>query len=347
MKIDIRELIFTGRGSTSLWAILKCITQQNSKISKILIPVNICEIIIPIIYKSGLIPVYYDVDEIRGNANLNHIINAYTGNEQILLAVHNFGIPLEIDEISQWAKDNNIFVIEDICNAIGAIYKGTPLGSWGDASIFSFGYAKIIEYGIGGALKIKNKEIGQNVQTVLSELEPYSKMHKNKNSDIQSQLRDLRKNKEMQTPFFYCHLYQEYADYLLYNISDKNIKEIKYLLTKLPANILERKQKADLYRENINSPNVQHIEEINGQIYWRYNLLVDPQVRSLLIDELRRNNLLVSTWYPPIINLFEDKCESQKFSGSFSFGKRIINLFVDSRVNFQDISKTIKIINNF
>src|ERR1035437_7106731 len=206
MKIDFEEFVYTGRGSTGLWAILKNLNKENSKI---LVPVNICEIVIPIIYKAGMIPIFYDVNETDGNGILSTIKDCYTGDETVLLAVHNFGIPLEIEAISNWAKANNIFFIEDVCNAIGATYKNIFLGWWGDASIFSFGYAKIIEYGVGGALIIKDDYLKKEVLKTLATLEEYSDLHKNKDIEFQTKIRECRLNPDLQAPSVYIPLYNE------------------------------------------------------------------------------------------------------------------------------------------
>jgi len=343
MTIPIQDFVFTGRGSTGLWAILKSLNLPNSKI---LIPVNICEIIIPVIYKAGMIPVYYDVDEVTGIANYNHIIDAYQGDELALLAVHNFGIPLDIEEISAWTKERNIFLIEDVCNAIGATYKKIPLGLWGDAAIYSFGYAKIVEYGVGGAILIRDRYFEKEVLKTLDTLEYYSTLHKNKNIEFQARLRDYRKDSRLQTPSVYCPLYSEYANFLLYNIPAKTSAEIKKEIKRLDKNLHNRAKKAFLYRKGIHSSNISHIEEKDGQVYWRYNLLVAPTIRQSLIDKIRTNNLLVSTWYPPVIGLFEKKYAPTDFAGSYSFSEKIINLFLDHRVSENEVLKMIELINN-
>ena len=68
MKIDVTDLIFTGRGSSALWAVLKSLDTTNAKV---LLPVNICEIIYPIVIKAGFEPIFYDVDGVTGNARLD------------------------------------------------------------------------------------------------------------------------------------------------------------------------------------------------------------------------------------------------------------------------------------
>ncbi|MBL7996094.1 DegT/DnrJ/EryC1/StrS aminotransferase family protein [bacterium] len=334
--------VFTGRGSTALWSILKSLNRPNAKV---LLPVNICEIVYPIVKKAGMIPKFYDVNEFDGNAKLENIQDAFTGDESVLLAVHNFGLPIDIDKISAWVVENNLFMIEDVCNSLGGKFNDKPLGLWGDAAIFSFGYAKVIEHGFGGAAFVKDKNLRKEVEHLTNSLETYSDVHRLKDSEFQKQLRDIRLNEEHQAPSTYLPLYKNYSDFLLYKIDAQAKKEILACMQTLEQNVELRAKKASMYRTKIRSNKVQHIDHKEGQIYWRYNLLVDSPERQDLIDKLRGNNLLVSTWYPPIAELFEKNVDKKKYSGSYRFRDKVVNLFVDHRVTESDISKTIDIIN--
>ncbi|PCJ89773.1 MAG: hypothetical protein COA57_01050 [Flavobacteriales bacterium] len=347
MLIDPQKLIYAGRGSTALWAILKAHNSSSSN-GKILVPANICEIVIPIIKNAGMKPVYYDVDPIQGNADINHIQDAFTGDEKILLAVHNFGTPLPIKQIAVWAKNQNVFLIEDVCNALGANYENKPLGTLGDAAIFSFGYAKIIEKKTGGALLIKNNKLKKVVNNTLTTLPIYNSQHHHFDQKFQIKLKEIRKDARKFSPKFYVPLYEEYVNHLFYQINQELITEIQQDMETLQENIDRRKQIATGYREKITNPLIQHRTPVDGEIFWRYSILAaNTEMRNTLIRKLRTNNLLASTWYPPVNHLFEKKGNESDFKGAYFFSQRVINLFVDKRVNKEAIDKTIDIINNF
>lgn len=345
MKIDFSNFIFTGRGSTALYTLLKSL---NLKSKKILLPVNICEIIYPIVIKAGYIPVFYDVSSGNGNGNLKCIESQYTGDEAVLLVLHNFGSPVAIDSIAEWAKTNKVFLIEDVCNALGADYKKQLLGTWGDAAIFSFGYAKIIEFGYGGAILVKDNLLKIKVKKMINSFDIYDGFHKEKNDFFQTKIREIRiQNREAKIAT-YSDLYEVYSDYLLYRISTEDENKIISELLSLQKNIDDRRQIALRYRNEIVSDKVSHIHEVEGQIYWRYNILVnDTTIREKMIKKLRKNKLLVSTWYPPIIELFMSEFNKELYIGSYSFSEKVINLFVDHRVSDCNVSETIKIVNSF
>ena len=68
-------------------------------------------------------------------------------------------ISFEINLISEYCKENNIFLIEDCAHAHGAEWAGKKPGSWGDAGVYSMYATKTISTGEGGVLVSKNKDL--------------------------------------------------------------------------------------------------------------------------------------------------------------------------------------------
>ena len=76
-----------------------------------------------------------------------------------IVAVHLYGMPYKVQEISEISRKYAIPVVEDSAEALGSSYKGYNCGSFGDIGIFSFNGNKIITTSGGGALLCKNKEV--------------------------------------------------------------------------------------------------------------------------------------------------------------------------------------------
>ena len=72
------------------------------------------------------------------------------------MMAHTLGNPIQLDEISRIAKENNLWVIEDACDALGGKYDGKMLGSFGDLATLSFYPAHHITTGEGGAVLTKH-----------------------------------------------------------------------------------------------------------------------------------------------------------------------------------------------
>ncbi|WP_459129377.1 DegT/DnrJ/EryC1/StrS family aminotransferase [Guggenheimella bovis] len=86
----------------------------------------------------GAKPVFVDVEEDTFNIDTTKIEASITEDTKAIIAVHLFGQPADMDEINEIAKAHELFVIEDACQAIGATYKGRPVGSLSDIACFSF-----------------------------------------------------------------------------------------------------------------------------------------------------------------------------------------------------------------
>jgi dTDP-4-amino-4,6-dideoxygalactose transaminase len=108
----------------------------------------------------GAKPVFADIEE--GTFNLDPAVleSAITPRTKGLVVVHLFGLPARMDEIMAIARRHNLFVIEDCAQAVGARYKGTPVGLFGDAATFSFYPTKNLgACGEGGAFISRRQDV--------------------------------------------------------------------------------------------------------------------------------------------------------------------------------------------
>lgn len=108
----------------------------------------------------GATPRFVDVEEGTFNLDPAKIEAAITPKTKGIIVVHLFGQPARMDEIMTIARKHNLFVIEDCAQAVGAKYKGTPVGTIGDAGTFSFYPTKNLGgCGEGGALVTRREEL--------------------------------------------------------------------------------------------------------------------------------------------------------------------------------------------
>lgn len=104
----------------------------------------------------GATPIFVDIKSQTLNINENLIEDAITPRTKAIVVVHYAGNSCNMDIIMKLAKKYNLPVIEDAAQAIGAKYKGKPLGSIGDIGCFSFHATKNVSAGEGGAISINN-----------------------------------------------------------------------------------------------------------------------------------------------------------------------------------------------
>ena len=103
--------------------------------------------------------VFVDIDPQTLCIDPKAIEKAITSKTKAIMIVHNFGIPADMDEIMDIARNHNLKVIEDAAPSFGSVYKGKKTGTFGDVSCFSFQGAKITVSGEGGVLVTNNEEI--------------------------------------------------------------------------------------------------------------------------------------------------------------------------------------------
>ena len=106
----------------------------------------------------GAKPVIINVDYSL-NMDPNLIESAITKKTKVILPVHMLGYSCEMDKILKIAKKNNLFVLEDNCEALGAKYKGKYLGNLGDIGAYSLDFGKIITTGEGGLISTNNRNL--------------------------------------------------------------------------------------------------------------------------------------------------------------------------------------------
>jgi dTDP-4-amino-4,6-dideoxygalactose transaminase len=100
---------------------------------------------------TGARPVFVDIDPVSFTMDVNQIEAAITPKTKAIVPVHLYGHPADMDPILEIAERHGLKVIEDACQAHGAIYKGRPVGGLGHAGCFSFYPGKNLgAYGEGG-----------------------------------------------------------------------------------------------------------------------------------------------------------------------------------------------------
>ncbi|MGA2625204.1 MAG: DegT/DnrJ/EryC1/StrS family aminotransferase [Bacteroidota bacterium] len=96
--------------------------------------------------------VFADIEPMTGNISPQSINEKITPRTKAIMPVHWGGYPCDLDEINAIAREHDLAVIEDAAHALGATYKGKPVGSISRFTAFSFQAIKHVTTGDGGAL---------------------------------------------------------------------------------------------------------------------------------------------------------------------------------------------------
>ena len=118
------------------------------------------------ILTSRALPVLADLDPDSYQVDPADVKRRVTENTKVLMPVHIMGQPCNMDAIMAIAKEKNLKVIEDACQAHFATYKGKTIGTIGDVGCFSFQSTKTIACGEGGGIIGNNEELMDRCYTV-------------------------------------------------------------------------------------------------------------------------------------------------------------------------------------
>ena len=105
----------------------------------------------PIIFQ-GLVPVFLDVEIPEYNIKVENLEEALSNKTRAVMVAHTLGNPFNLDRVREFTEKNDLWLIEDCCDALGSEYRGQKVGTFGDIGTVSFYPAHHITMGEGGAV---------------------------------------------------------------------------------------------------------------------------------------------------------------------------------------------------
>lgn len=118
------------------------------------------------IIQNNFTPVFMDVDVGTYNINASDLSKVISKKTRAIFLPHALGNPNEMDVVMEFAEDNELFVIEDACDALGSKYNGKFMGTFGDMGTFSFYPAHHINTGEGGAVVTNNNSLNLIIRSM-------------------------------------------------------------------------------------------------------------------------------------------------------------------------------------
>lgn len=154
-----------GNGLDALFLSLKALEIKEG--DEVIIPSNTYIATALAVTYAGAIPVFVEPDIQTFNIDPDRIEEKITEKTRVIMPVHLYGQPCDMDPIMEIAKKNNLYVIEDCAQAHGATYKGRKIGTFGDVSGFSFYPGKNLgALGDAGAIITNREEIAAKVRAL-------------------------------------------------------------------------------------------------------------------------------------------------------------------------------------
>lgn len=156
--------IACSNGGAALELILKAIDVKGKDV---LVPTNTFIATVNAIIFAGGTPIFLDTDTRTMGVNLQEIKNKKTDNTAGVIVVHIGGIiSPEMEDISNWCRENNIWLVEDAAHAHGSELKGRRAGAFGIAAAYSFFATKVVTSGEGGIIVTGDENIANKCKSL-------------------------------------------------------------------------------------------------------------------------------------------------------------------------------------
>jgi len=115
----------------------------------------------------GAQPVFIDIEPQTMSIDVDQIEKMIDKKTKVIIPVHLYGVPVEMDQLLKIARKHKLAVIQDAAHAEGSRYKGKPVSSFGDISCFSLYPAKSLgAYGNAGAITTNEKSIAHQIKMI-------------------------------------------------------------------------------------------------------------------------------------------------------------------------------------
>jgi CDP-6-deoxy-D-xylo-4-hexulose-3-dehydrase len=113
----------------------------------------------------GMVPVFVDVDIPTYNVDVAAVEAAITPKTKAIMVAHTLGNPFDVRAIRELCDRHDLWLIEDCCDALGAMVDGKHVGSFGDIGTLSFYPAHHITMGEGGAVFTNNHHLAKAMES--------------------------------------------------------------------------------------------------------------------------------------------------------------------------------------
>lgn len=154
----LRHAILVNSGSSANLLALSCLTSPKLAERRltpgdevITIAAGFPTTVNPII-QNRLIPVFVDVTIPTYNIDVTQLEQAYSERTRAIMIAHTLGNPFDLDAVMGFARQHDLWLVEDCCDAVGATYQSQKVGTFGDLATVSFYPAHHITMGEGGCV---------------------------------------------------------------------------------------------------------------------------------------------------------------------------------------------------
>src|SRR6187200_15873 len=162
--LKVKHVIAVNSGTASLYAALLAADVKQG--DEVLLPSFTFVATANSVVAAGAKPVFVDINKQDYTIDVSDLKAKITGKSKVIIPVHLYGHPSEMDEITELADKHSIDIIEDACQSLGSIYKKEFTGTLGIMGCFSLYASKVLTCGEGGAVATDNENLADNLKMI-------------------------------------------------------------------------------------------------------------------------------------------------------------------------------------
>jgi dTDP-4-amino-4,6-dideoxygalactose transaminase len=248
-KMGVQHAVAVSSGTAALH--LTLLAMSIGPGDEVIIPSYVCTALLHAVQYVGARPVLAEIDPRTYNIDPDDVQRRITIRSKAIIVPHMFGLAANLDKLLKF----DVPIIEDCAQAVGGTYHQEPLGSFGDASIFSFFATKMMATGEGGMVTSNSTEFIERV-------------------------RDLKTYDEKE------------ADKVRYNYKMTDVQAAigEVQLARLDDFIGQRESIAQQYVKSLRSLEIKLPEENSGHIHYRFVVGLETDC-NFLIQKLFRKGI--------------------------------------------------------
>lgn len=136
------------------------------------------------VWQCGAEPVFADVDAATGNLDPDDVERRIGPATRAVVPVHQVGLPADMDRFAAIADRHGLVIVEDAACAVGAKYRGRPIGSLGSPACFSFHPRKVITCGEGGMIALDDPDAAERLRRLRQHAMDRSALDRHASRDV-------------------------------------------------------------------------------------------------------------------------------------------------------------------
>ena len=272
------------------------------------------------IVRNGLTPVFCDINPDDYTIDVDKIEGLITEKTSAIIPVHVYGNVCDVEAIDRIAKKHNLKVIYDAAHTFGVEVNGKGIGSYGDASMFSFHATKVFNTIEGGAITYNDSSI----KKILNDLKNFGIT----GPESVEYIGGNAKMNEFQAAMGICNLRHV----------DGEIEKRKAVVDRYVSNL-----------ENIEGIKLSKVQDRVKPNYAYFPVVFDgyKKTRDEIFEELKTQDIIARKYFYPLINDFD--CYKDKYSSDDTpvakyIADRVLTLPLYADLDFKTVDRICEII---